>query len=314
MVKVLKNFNIKNKRIKASDGKLESDEDIYGKFICDNFLNTKLEYACLLSHLNTIKEFANSNYETALIFEDDVSLEFSIYWDKSLTEIIKDAPKDWKIIMIGYNYNKQLINLYTDNTNNINNKNIDQIWSTIAYIINKKGANELLNKIITNNKYNISSMKYHEADFFIYKNIQTYTYKYPYFTFYNINSTIQIGSSTIYPKIKTLYTWKDYILEKVKNKEQTIYLLNKNYKNIINEKYIIENKYGFYCNHFYKNNNITKYYIILKKNSQNVYIYFERQNINKKIVLIENILSKNNLIKKLNTVNELKFILDYIKK
>ena len=122
MLKVLKNFNIKNKRIKASDGKLESDEDIYGKFICDNFVNTKLEYACLLSHLNTIKEFANSNYETALIFEDDISLEFSIYWDKSLTEIISEAPKDWKIIMIGYIYNKQLINLYTDNTNNINNK------------------------------------------------------------------------------------------------------------------------------------------------------------------------------------------------
>ena len=222
MVKVLKNFNIKNKRIKASDGKLESDEDIYGKFICDNFVNTKLEYACLLSHLNTIKEFANSNYETALIFEDDISLEFSIYWDKSLTEIISEAPKDWKIIMIGYIYNKQLINLYTDNTNNINNKKKDQIWSAIAYIINKKGANELLNKIIKNNKYNISSMKYHEADYFIYKNIKTYTYKYPYFTYpYNNDSTLNNNLKLLNSlKKNTLFTWQIYNLEKFKNKSK----------------------------------------------------------------------------------------------
>ncbi len=224
MEKVLKNFNIKNKRIKASDGKLESDEDIYGKFICDNFVNNKLEYACLLSHLNTIKEFANSNYETALIFEDDVSLEFSIYWDKSVTEIIKDAPKDWNIIMLSYQCSQKLKDLYTENTSNINNKTNKQIWSALAYIINKKGANDLLNKIIDNNKYNISSMKYHEADYFIYKNLKTYAYKYPYFTYpnnndSNINNNLKLLNIL---KKNTLFTWQTYNLEKNKNKNKNI--------------------------------------------------------------------------------------------
>ena len=313
MEKILKNFNIKNKRIKASDGKLESYEDIYGNFICNNFVNTKLEYACLLSHLNTIKEFANSNNQISLILEDDISLDFSIYWDKYISKIIDDAPKDWNIIMIGYTYNKQLINLYTDNTDNINDKKIDQIWSTLSYIINKKGAHKLINKILENNKYNISSLKNHVADFFLYKTLKTYTYKYPYFTYNNnIISTIQIIDNSVYPIIKTFEIWKYYILEKVKNKGKNIYLLNNNYKNIINEKYIFENSYGVYCNYYYKNNYLTKNYIIFKKNTQNVYIYFEKQYINKKIFFIENILSKNNLIKKIIKNKELKFILDYI--
>ena len=99
MEKLLEKINIKNERIKAVDGKFEPDENIYGKFINQgNNRSSKIEYACLLSHLNTIKKFSDSPYELALILEDDLSLEYTKYWDKKISEIIisNESPENWK--------------------------------------------------------------------------------------------------------------------------------------------------------------------------------------------------------------------------
>lgn len=87
-------------------------------------------------------------------------------------------------------------------------------------------------------------------------------------------------------------------------------------KNIINEKQIIVNSYGFYSQFYFynKTNKQKKNYIIFKINSENIYIYFEEQFKNKKIYYKENILTKYELIKELKKVKELKFILDYINK
>lgn len=61
-----------------------------------------------------------------------------------------------------------------------------------------------------------------------------------------------------------------------------------------------------------KNKNKNKYIIIINIKHQNIYIYIDINNIiNKKLVV--NILSKNDLIIKINKIKELKFILDYIK-
>jgi len=313
MEKILSNFKIENIRIKASDGKLETDDNIYGKFITDKLSISKLEYACLLSHLNTIKQFSESNYEIALILEDDVSLDFSIYWDKPLSEIINEVPKDWDIIMLGYLYNKPVRNLYTLNTM------YNKFSSALSYIINKKSALKFINNIYKNDKYYLTTKFHHQADDLIYRMNTTYVYKYPYFINNNNNiSTIGLCNNTFFNelKIKTLETWKNYILEKVNNNSKNVFLLNdNNNKNIINEKFIIVNLYGFYCNYIYKNKYLTKNYIIIKIHNQNVYIYYEKQFINKKkFFFIEKIYSKNNLIKKLNKVKELKFILDYIHK
>ena len=62
MESMLSLLPIKNERIVAIDGKNEPDENIYDKFICDEFTISKLEYACTLSHLNTIKKFNESEY------------------------------------------------------------------------------------------------------------------------------------------------------------------------------------------------------------------------------------------------------------
>lgn len=73
---------IPNIRISAVDGKM-SDE-MYKKIIKYNKQPevTDSEYGCLLSHLNAISTFSKSNYNNAIIFEDDISLDFKPYWKK----------------------------------------------------------------------------------------------------------------------------------------------------------------------------------------------------------------------------------------
>jgi GR25 family glycosyltransferase involved in LPS biosynthesis len=64
----------------------KSDDEIYGNFVFKNNktqpYRSKIEYACLLSHLTTIKTFNESEYEIAMIMEDDVSMDFIKYWKK----------------------------------------------------------------------------------------------------------------------------------------------------------------------------------------------------------------------------------------
>ena len=152
------------------------------------------EYACLLSHLETIRIFSKTNYENALILEDDLSIEYKKYWTKTLKEIIDDAPKDWEIIKLFSSYKCLHNNLYTvwDKTftsgydrNNLLRNNAD--WSTISYVINNKSAKKFIQEIYHNKKYVLrdtykGDVLLHFADYLIYKMLKTYVYKYPLFS------------------------------------------------------------------------------------------------------------------------------------
>ena len=118
-----------------------------------------------------------------------MTLEYAKYWDKPVSTIMNDAPKDWDIIMLNYNTLDKYTNLYTKNIKQPNN------WvlaaSTAAYIININAVNNILNKIYTNNKFKLLSNFHHVADHYIFALLNTYIYKYPYFTYsYNNDSFI----------------------------------------------------------------------------------------------------------------------------
>ena len=188
MLNILANINIPNIRIIGIDGKNITDFELYSSYILlsgkQNSI-TKIEYACLLSHIKTIDEFSKSQQNIALICEDDISLDFVKYWNKSVYQIINDAPKDWDIIMLNYVYHKSINKLYTYNNGSIS--------SCLSYLINKKGANKLMSKlkIEENNKtkYKLNYNLKHTADNFIFKILNTYTYKYSYFTFPDDNNS-----------------------------------------------------------------------------------------------------------------------------
>jgi GR25 family glycosyltransferase involved in LPS biosynthesis len=198
----LKNFKTKQKRIQATDALLIDDDKLYSKFINHGEFNrTKIEYAVLHSHLKTIEEFAHSSYQTALIFEDDISLEYVPLWDKKLSEIIKEAPKDWDIIMLAYVFIYKLNSLYTFNT-------YGKISSCLSYIINKNSAKKLINMIKKDNKYILYNNRIHTADDYIYSLLNTYAYKYPYFTYPDNND------STIHPYQLSYHSYAKSITKK----------------------------------------------------------------------------------------------------
>ena len=207
MEESLKQIKIKNQRIKAVDGKFDSDENIYGKFIItDNFnKSSKIEYACLLSHLNAIKTFSESPHDIALILEDDLSLEYTKYWDKKISEIIDEAPSDWEIIMLNYASEEKLETDYTLNF-------YGRISCCGSYLINKKGAQRLINNIYTNGKFILLPKSVHTSDNYIYTELRTYAYKYPYFTYpTNNDSTIHEWHIDyhVYTKEIALTAWTD---------------------------------------------------------------------------------------------------------
>ena len=179
--------NIPNQRITAVDGKLNPDQ-MYAKLVIKEKLVAKdTIYGCLLSHLETIKKFNDSNYNIALIMEDDVNLEFKKYWTKTVKEIINNAPADWEIIMLSYVlggdhvfYNWDNVGDYTDHLTS----------STLSYIINKKGSSKIINSTYKNNKYVLDpKIRSHDADGYLYLIAKTYAYKYPMFTYKSDNDS-----------------------------------------------------------------------------------------------------------------------------
>lgn len=162
-------------RISAVDGKATNIDQVlnanFEGMQPDKF--TKVEYACTLSHLNAIKQFSESNNEVALIMEDDMTLEYKPYWKRTTKQIMDNAPYDWETIQLCYIIlNNVPRKIYTRNTGNL--------FSTGAYIINKKGAKQLIHK---NKKNILKNTIGHSADIYLYLNTNTYVYKYPMFIY-----------------------------------------------------------------------------------------------------------------------------------
>jgi GR25 family glycosyltransferase involved in LPS biosynthesis len=184
-------------RIQAFDGKTCT---LHDKIKMKHKRNSNLEYACLLSHLKAIKTFSETDYtnvhrcKNAIIFEDDVTLEFKPFWKKSLQDIIDNAPPDWEIIQLCYNTNTNLTNEYT--LNNYKKNDYGNIACMAAYIINNQAAKKFISETYnpSTNKYKLQDYHTHEADHYLYKCLRTYTYKYPYFVYPTDND------STLHPE------------------------------------------------------------------------------------------------------------------
>jgi GR25 family glycosyltransferase involved in LPS biosynthesis len=204
---------IKTERIKAIDG--EKDRQLISKNIDIHLtdyksINLKMsvrEYACLLSHLETIRKFSESNYKYAIIFEDDITLEYKKYWEKDLSDLIKEAPKDWQIIRlqrapyesndISFKQSFKKWDFIKRVTTMFPKKRVTADWGAYAYLIKNSAAKQLIKRIYKHNKYKLNDKYPLVADAYIYKMLRTYTYKYPYFTYRAGNK----NSTTIHDKI-----------------------------------------------------------------------------------------------------------------
>jgi GR25 family glycosyltransferase involved in LPS biosynthesis len=184
--------NIPQQRISAYDGK-KNPKSVYNKLVIDRRKQSNTEYACLLSHLETIQKFDASQHNVALILEDDATLEFKKYWKKSIKEIINNAPADWDIIMVSYMYSgNHNVLLYDWSTSNqeYDKYKYENYYSTIAYLINKNGARKILSVYNKDDKkYKLSEQYKAIADIYLFQALNTYVYKYPMFIYKTDNDS-----------------------------------------------------------------------------------------------------------------------------
>ena len=161
MIKQIDFYKIQNiHRVEAVDGSqiLNKYNDFYTfsngemlHFDITHFNDYSMgELGCVLSHLNTIKCSYERGYEYCLILEDDVYLGLIMLWDKTLCDVINNAPVDWGILQ-----------LFAGNTRvtNINEYKIwDNYWGMQAYIMNRQGMKKIVdtvcdgNTVIINNR------------------------------------------------------------------------------------------------------------------------------------------------------------------
>ncbi len=201
METILSKFQPLNLRISAINGKCTDSNLIMSNFKLNTtpqHLKTT-QYACLLSHLRTIKFFQDQHtqLQIALILEDDICLDFMPYWQQSIESIIANAPIDWEVIMLSYTSLQTLTTPYTRWTNN---QKLDwpyHLNGAVAYVINRKGANNLVSKLFSNEQWQLSDDYQHVSDQVIYSNTITYTYQFPMFTWSDHNTTT-IGTSDDY--------------------------------------------------------------------------------------------------------------------
>ena len=163
-----KKYNIKNVRIEAIAGSTTK-----GKII-----------ACTQSHIKAINTFMTTNNNFAIICEDDLSFEWIKYWNKNIDQIILNAPSDWEIIQLAIIITGSKLNneFYTSDTNYL--PHLRHYWSTLCYIINRKGAKKIMNLTL-----DINQVDKYTADCILYSTAKTYTYKYPMFTYIDNNTS-----------------------------------------------------------------------------------------------------------------------------
>ncbi len=157
----LREFNLKATRIKAIDGKNNQGNIQQGIMDGVHYQNdfpkmTFGEIACTLSHLKAINQAYQDKHKYAIIMEDDVSFEFIPFWPTHIIQkLVEQASPSTGIIQLSWfggngkcDYRKtfkcQSLKLGT------------YCWSTVSYIITRKGMVDILmrNSLIPQNKIN----------------------------------------------------------------------------------------------------------------------------------------------------------------
>ena len=227
--------HINNKR---KDTYTFSDESILNFSIIGFNNYSKGELGATLSHLNTIKVCYERGDEYSLIIEDDIYFGLIPMWDKSLTELMNDAPKDWGLLQIYAG------NIFIKDINEY--KVWDNYHGAVAYLVNRKGMKEIVNNIYINNNTMLINKKltitnYIQADYIIYNIVNNSGYLKSYTTkslFIPNNNELD---STIHPlhqivhlqsSEQLLNTYRDHFETYTTREDYAIKLIKEGYHKI----------------------------------------------------------------------------------
>ena len=127
-----------------------------------------------------MRQFLKSSHSIALILEDDISLEYKPYWQTTLQDCIRNAPEGWELLQLSY----MLAPTKTMPTKMYTNAKDHLYYGAAAYIVNKKGVRRFLKEPMF--EKNII----HMPDSYFYLKMNSYVYKYPYFTYTSKDSNL----------------------------------------------------------------------------------------------------------------------------
>ena len=183
----LKKYTDNYQRIKGFNGYLieNKENDIVDgvQFFNDYAELTKAEIGCTMSHLMAIKKAYDNGDNIALILEDDTNVSIINTLDFDFPELFKNAPENWEMLKCFHMEDDALKNLtivsaYKD-YNYLLEDNINHSYSTVGYVINRKGMEKILNyACIEHNTFYIKKINSFPtkgpADVFLYEIVNTY--------------------------------------------------------------------------------------------------------------------------------------------
>ena len=224
---------IKNKYHDVIDG-----VEFYNEF--EN--NSLSEIGCTLSHLLAIKTAYENGDEIACIMEDDVYMNLLNLKDESLDEFVENININWEILKLFHldstKLNKDFISIKKHNFHLYKTLT----FSTVCYLINRKGMEKMLS-IIGHNPFYL--MKYMSttcaADIILYDQVETYDIEPSLVTINNtkLDSTIHSNhtSNHIEMSLKKIEKYKEDILTKCCSfLNIIIYNENENYERLMKKE------------------------------------------------------------------------------
>ena len=194
MEKLLEPLRVPSTRIYAIDG----DTYTYWNKVQNLFHSgplSKHEIACTLSHVKAINYLSGMEGDYFLVLEDDASFDNCLIMNNCLKDIITKAPK-FDILQLYKTYYDKLPSEYVKwidfyLPNNLNK--VIGLYGTVGYIISRSGINNLCDIIkydfVNDTFVTKVNHEFEPADAYLYKNVNTVTYKYNFIGTTNIDST-----------------------------------------------------------------------------------------------------------------------------
>tara|TARA_B100001093_G_scaffold419599_1_gene411202 strand:+ start:765 stop:1553 length:789 start_codon:yes stop_codon:yes gene_type:complete len=144
--------------------------------------------ACHLSHMKTLKTFLDSNKKNCLIFEDDIKMTDPKITIAKFKQLLQYLPNNWEYVNLGRCWDK------CKNDLQINKCLVksERALCRHAYIVNRKGAQKILNHCLPMRGY---PGDWHYAKMTKYKLINGYSSIKPIF-FQNRNMGSNIGNGS----------------------------------------------------------------------------------------------------------------------
>jgi len=210
MENLLKDVTIENIRINGIDAKKYDNIRNIINIDLEREL-TNYEIAVSLSHIKAINSLNFYNGEYFMVCEDDISFDNLKYFNETLEDIIKNSPT-FDLLMLYKTSCNETNDLYSDWIEYYN-KGI-HLYGACCYIISRNGVNrmnELCQYIDDNNFVFNKNIKLNMSEYFLFKNLKTYCYKYNYIG-------ITCGDSTIQSDLSFHRLSNEFQLELIKNR------------------------------------------------------------------------------------------------